>query len=92
MSAWRDHWMQTKRPHVQTWLAVQQGTWPGKMHGQSSFSRQPTQLCVSGSHLFLLPVVQFASPRQATHFPSLVLQYGTGSLQSALVVHAYSHR
>src|SRR6185436_5318509 len=52
---------------------------------------QPTQLWVSGSQRFLVPVLQFASPRHATHRSVVVSQYGTGSLQSPLVLQAYSH-
>ena len=77
---------------MQACAAVQQGAWPGKRHVQSLFARQPTQACVAGSQMFLFGVVQFALPRQPTHFWACVSQYGTGSLQSALVWHAYSQR
>jgi hypothetical protein len=66
--------MQTRRAHVHVCDAKQHGTCPGKMHGQSLLPKQPTHVCVSRSQIFLLPLVQLASPKHATHRWAFVSQ------------------
>jgi hypothetical protein len=55
-------------------LCEQQGSWSGRAHVQSLLVKQPTQACVDESQMFFAPLVQFASPRQATHFCDFMSQ------------------